>query len=149
MKKAFTILISILLTTQVIAQVNTPKIIGIVMIGKSGKPILDIYILDSTKRDEFNFDVHTIILHTDKATLDNIYSEFPNVVKYDSIIKFDKSFGTFLFSFRFQNGEKTKVIANRLPSAVLFQKIISKLSSANKNEEIITALKENLSRINY
>ena len=119
------------------------------MIGKSGKPILDIYILDSTKRDEFNFDVHTIILHTDKATLDNIYSEFPNVVKYDSIIKFDKSFGTFLFSFRFQNGEKTKVIANRLPSAVLFQKIISKLSSANKNEEIITALKENLSRINY
>ena len=150
MKKVLFVSALVLLFSGVGAQINTPKIMSILMIGKSGKPILDIYIVDSTCKGEWTFDVHDIDLYADKKTIQKLFAVFQNEARFDSTIHYDYSFGTFLFSFRFQDGEKVKVVANRKQSVVLFQNIIYKLSSGNSNEAgIIEEIKVNLSRINY
>jgi hypothetical protein len=68
----------VLFNIQVFAQTTVPKSMSIVMIGKTSKPILDLYIVDSTSKNEFTFDDHTIVLFSDNSTLGNIYSSFQN-----------------------------------------------------------------------
>lgn len=148
MKKVAFTLFAAFFSIQVVAQIDTPKIMGIVLIGNTAKPILDIYVVDSTKKGEFKFDVHTIVLYTDKSTLSNIYVPFLRERRYDSLIYRDYSFGTFAFYFLFQNGQKIKVVANRTGSKELFQKIINNLSPDSANEaEIIRSVRYNLGRI--
>src|SRR5262245_59124979 len=120
MKKVMFVLSLILLVSGVGAQINTPKIMGILMIGKSGKPILDIYIVDSTCKGEWKFDVHDIDLYADKTTMQKLFSVFQNEERFDSTVYYDYSFGTFLFSFWSENGEKVKIIAPRKQSLLLF-----------------------------
>ncbi len=148
MKTTFLVFSVVLLSIQAIGQV--PKSMSIVMIGKTNKPILDVYIADSTTKNEFKFDEHTVVLYTGKNTLGNIYSPFENEKRYDSLTKYDYSFGTFSFVFRFENSEKVKVIATRIQSVALFKKIIGKLSSKDDNEGmIIKEIDDILRRINY
>jgi len=121
------------------------------MIGKTNKPILDLCIVDSTKKEEFKFDEHTIVLYAAKSSLNNIYSSLQSEKRYDSLTKYDYSFGTFLFAFRFENNEKFKIVATRIQSIALFKRIIGTLSLNNQNEAtIIKEIEDNLlQRINY
>jgi hypothetical protein len=151
MKTTFLIILILLISKQTIAQDNTPKLLSIVMIGKTSKPILDFCIVDSTKKGDFKFDEHIIVLYADRRSLSNIYSSIQSEEKYDSLTKYDYSFGTFLFTFRFESNEKFKIVATRIQSIALFKRIIGTLSPNNQNEvTIIKEIEGNLlQRINY
>ena len=137
MKTKFLVILFLIANTKTIAQSSIPIQMGIIMIGKTSKPILDLYVVDSTKKNEFKFDEHTIVLFANKNTLKKIYSAFQDEKRYDSLAKYDYSFGTFLFVFRFDNIEKVKVVATRTQSISFFKKIICSLSSFNSSEVII------------
>ncbi len=123
---------------------------GILMIGKSAKPILDIYIVDSTCKNEFKFDVHDIDLYGDKKTMQKLFTVFQNEEIIDSTKHYDYSFGTFLFSFLYENGKKVKIIANRKQSLLLFKNIITLLSPDDLDETlIIPMIKNNIAQINF
>ena len=150
MKKVILLFKLILLVSGVGAQIKTPKIMGILMIGKSAKPILDIYIVDSTCKNEFKFDVHDIDLYGDKKTMQKLFTVFQNEEIIDSTKHYDYSFGTFLFSFLYENGKKVKIIANRKQSLLLFKNIITLLSPDDLDETlIIPMIKNNIAQINF
>ena len=150
MKLIITTFLILVLKTQLIAQIDTPLLIGVFMIGKSSKPILDLYIIDSTNKNDFEFDVHTTVLYANKNLLNSFYAIFENEKRADSLSRYDKSFGTFDFFFQFKDGNKVEVITNRIQSVALFKKIISRLLSENKDERlVIKEIEGNLSRINY
>ena len=120
------------------------------MIGKSAKPILDIYIVDSTCKNEFKFDVHDIDLYADKKTMQKLFTAFQNEEIIDSTKHYDYSFGTFLFSFLYENEKKVKIIANRKQSLLLFKNIITLLSPDDLDETlIIPMIKNNIAQINF
>jgi hypothetical protein len=150
MKKVLFVSVLVLLFSGVGAQINTPKLMSIIMVGKSGKPILDIYIVDSTCKGVWTFDVHDIDLYADKKTIQKLFAVFQNEARFDSTIHYDYSFGTFLFSFWSENGEKVKIIANRKQSLLLFDNIIGRLSPDDIDEAlIIPEIKNSIARINY
>lgn len=121
------------------------------MVGKSAKPVLDLCILDSVKNGAYRFDEHTVVLYAAKPVLRNIYFSVSNESEYDSLKKYDYSFGTFHFAFHFENNEKFKIVANRIRSIELFKRIIAALNSKNPDEGLIKKeIEENLlQRINY
>jgi hypothetical protein len=92
----------------------------------------------------------SVTLYADSSTLRNIYLPFINERRYDSLKKYDYSFGTFRFDFLLDNEEQIIVIGTRVQSAVYLQKIICKLSANNENEvKIIKEINDRLGRINY
>jgi hypothetical protein len=154
MKKIFFILLTaIFFKTEIRAQVSMPKMMGILMIGdNNSKVILNYYIVDSAKKTEYKFDqfdVHDVVRYSDKNTLNDIYTVFSNLKQFDSLPKYDHSFGTFLFYFELQNGKHIYLTANRILSAVFFEEIICKLSFQNGNEDIIKQINVELNRIVY
>ena len=129
---------------------DIPKLIGIIMIGNSNKPILDLFILDSTRKINYNFNTHTIVSYTNKKILNDIYNTFLNEKKFDTLTYHSYSFGTFLFYFEFENGKKIEVVSNPSKSILHFNKIIDNLIPNNENaDQIIKAVKNNLAQINF
>ena len=149
MKGKHFLFLLLLFFNQLSAQVPSPKLAYIAMIGKTNKPIFDLYIVDSMYKAEYKFDLHTDYVYTDKSALVSIFSVFASE-KADSIGRGKKAFWTFMFYFLFGNNDKAIFITDRTPSAVLLQKIICVLkSNSDGKEEIIRLLKYRLGRINY
>lgn len=128
------------------AQNNVPELIGITMIGKTNKPIFDLYFIDSTRMGKLTFDIHTDVIYGDICLLRSVYSAFvaEDLLNQDTAI--DYSFGTFQFFFLFDKNSQLKIIANPIHSAILLKKILHSLTGQN-DDRAISELKYRLYRI--
>jgi len=138
----------LLCNSQSIAQNGSPKVIGILMIGKTGKPILPMYIVDSTRKMEFSHEERAYIYYSNSNVQNKTFALFSKEPTWDTTKIENYEFGTFLFEFHFDN-EIRVVKGSRVQSAVFFQKLICALSENKDEAEILKALNERLFRINY
>lgn len=148
MKKIYFLFLSFV-SINILAQDSTPKLICVQMIGKTEKPIFDLYIVDSLFKTDYKFDKYPDVVYTDKSTLAIIFSTYLSDKKLDSIST-RKAFGTFSFYFILDNNKEIKFITGRTPSAVLMQKIICELQAyARENSETAKQFQKRIDRINF
>lgn len=128
------------------------RLITIEMVGKSQKEIPILFIVDSVNKKDFSFDSRLVneVQYSDSQTLQKIYDLFSTEKRFDSLTKYDYSFGTFIFSFLFEGKHEVNIIGSRVQSAVYFQQIICRISAMDMpNRKIIEQIDQRLRRINY